>query len=206
MAQKTQSEAATTRRTRGDLRALARCVRHARFDSTADVSDARVWRLVDHGYLIVKNDLGQISVSGNGANLARAVGKLVDDTDFADDFDHAVDIMGMSTFVDEAIRSPDDFDGYVRGILVIANTIDEARHQSDTQADEYDHDGLFAPHFAPDGFDAHKGKVEVRFKTEACARVWATEWAPDRFDAHFKHDERFKGNRNPRRVIVNVLS
>lgn len=125
-----------------------------------------------------------------------------------DDVDYAIDIMGMNTFVDEALRSPSagDFAGYVRGILVVANTIDEARHHADTQDVEFDHDGLFAPHFAPDGFDARNGKVEVRFESEATARVWSVEDAPDRFDMTYKHDERFTGNRNPRRLVVDVMA
>ena len=193
----------TTRRTRADLRYLANAVRGARVDTDAATDASRNSRLVDHGWFT-----SQGGVTGDGAKLARVVGALANDEVEHDDVDYAIDVMGMATFVDEALRasSAGDFAGWVRGILVVANTIDEARHHAGTQDVEYDHDGLFEGHFADEGFDARNGKVEVRFEREATARVWAVEDAPDRFDIEYKHDERFNGNRNPRRLVVDVMA
>lgn len=192
----------TTRRTRADLRYLADTVSHSRVDTDAATDAKRNARLVDHGWFT-----NQGGVTGDGAKLARVVGGLSNDDLEDDDFDYAVDIMGMDTFVSQALRAKSavDFEGYVRGILVVANTIDEARHKAGTQDVEFDHDGLFAPHFAPDGFDARKGDVEVRFEDESTARVWSVEWCPRRFDIKHKHDERFAANRNPRRFVVTVV-
>lgn len=182
----------STRRTRADLRAIATVVADRGVDG---VDEDRRARLRAHGWLS-SND----ALTGNGTR----VGGVVDTLDEREMLDLQVDMMGFGDFVDAATARPTtDALAYMAGVRTLANLIDEARHQTETQADEFDHDGTFAPHFVD--FDARDGTVEVRFKTKAAAAEYLREWVPDRYDAERKHDHRFKTNRNPRRIVVHVL-
>jgi len=188
----------TTRRTRADLRYLADVVTHTRVDTDAATDSERNRRLIDHGWVTSQGT----STTGDGHRVAGVVGTLRNRDAEYDDFDMAVDAMGMADFVDACVEAPSiqDAVSFVRGVFVCANTADEARHDAGTQADEYDHDGMFAPHLAD--FDARNGTVEVRFERESTARSWVGYVS--RYDPEFAHDKRFTSNRNPRRVVADV--
>lgn len=189
----------TTRRTRADLRYLADVVTHTRVDTDEATDAKRNARLIDHGWVTSQGK----STTGDGHRVAGVVETLRNDDVEYDDFDMAVDAMGMADFVDACVEAPSiqDAVAFVRGVFVCANTVDEARHDAGTQDVEFDHDGMFAPHLAE--FDARKGTVEVRFESESTARSWVGYVS--RYDPEFKHDERFKTNRNPRRVVASVV-
>jgi len=189
----------TTRRTRADLRYLADVSTKVRIDADVATDPGRNHRLVDHGW--VTPDVR--TTTAEGKRLAGVVATLRSDDLEHDDFYMAVESMGVADFVDACIEAPSIQDGvaFIRGVFVCANTADEARHDADTQADEYDHDGMFAPHLAD--FDARKGTVEVRFECEATARAWIGYVS--RYTPEFKYDERFSSNRNPRRVVAHVV-
>ena len=191
----------TTRRTRADVRYLADVVTHTKIDVDAATDAERNSRLRSHGWVT-----SNATTTGDGHRVAGVAATLADDRLEEDDLEWAIDIMGMSNFVDACVEAPSiqDAVAYIRGVFVCANLVDEALNDADTYGVEYEHDGLFEPFFAPDGFDARKGTVEMRFRDESTARSWVGYVS--RYDPEFKHDERFTGNRNPRRVVVDVLA
>lgn len=196
-----EESTSTTRRTRSDLRYLADVVTHTRVDTDVATDASRNSRLIDHGWVTSQGR----STTANGHRIAGVVETLRNEDVETDDFDMVVDIMGMSDFVDACIEAPSiqDAVAFIRGALVLVNQIDEARHAADRGHHEYEHDGLFAPHFAD--FEARLGTIEVRFETRQTAFQFANEYVSERYDVESKHDERFKGNRNPKRRVVQVV-
>lgn len=175
------------RRTRGDLEALADVAKD-RVDHGHD--DARVFRLIDHEWATV-DGLGRVQLTEDGARIGRVVAAMRD----RDTFDATVDLMGVGDFVDAAIDA-DDALAYFAGVRTVAATVSEAVDESDSahlQGDD------------PLRFDARKGRVEVVFADEWTSRYFEATACPDRFEPERKHDERFRSNRNPRRIVCTVV-
>lgn len=176
----------STRRTRTDLRAIADVV----VDGKETVDAARLDRLQAHGW---------VSNFGNPTGDGTRVGGVADTLRSRDTLDLQVDIMGMAAFVECAKARPTtDVLAYFGGVRTLVNLVDEARFDAGTE-DAHDPNG---PMFR--AYDARNGTVDVAFDDKKTADVFAREWAPDRWDVTRAHDHRFKGGRNPRRLIVRV--
>lgn len=171
------------RRTRRDLRYLA---------SREYDDPSRNSRLISHGWLS-----SQGRPTATGLELAETVSELED----AGELGWALDIFGMDEFI-ETVRESEDPVTFVREAFAIGNLIDESRHAAGTQAAEYDHDGLFSPHFV--SFDPERKRFEVRFEKKTTAHRFASEYARERWTVSLKYDERFNGDHNPRRLLIEV--
>jgi hypothetical protein len=176
----------TTRRTRTDVESLAAIV-------SGEGADAdRKERLVDHEWART-TDIGAFALTDTGRHIGGVASGLID----RNDFEATVDLMGLPDFVDAALEAdPVTAEAFFAGVRTVAAVADEAFGYGDAVSNypaNYDP----TPSFTFDG-----DTVEVAFDDRKHARLFR-EFA-DRFDPERKHDERFTGNRNPRRLVVDV--
>lgn len=182
-----------TYRTRKDLRYLTDIV----VENTTQIEGAddtqRNTRLMDHGWLTSQGKL-----TGWGHDIVRVTRRL----DERETLDITIDIVGMDAYIETCTTSEEPF-AYLAGARTIVNLLDEARHDTGRQDAEFDHDGAFSPHFAE--FTPRDDEITLRFETIPVANAFRFGWCRDRWDVECAHDERFNGNRNPRRLVVTVL-